>query len=102
MCSSDLVTISVQFDTDTEWKAFRTWLAKTTYYDTNSSGSKTKALIEFYWGGLGDPFYTGTDDVYTGQQGKYKAFISSVNVERVFPQAYWEGDIKLWLTMDVV
>lgn len=95
------LTLSVQFDTDTDWKAFRTWLGKTAYFDSNTTGSKTKTLIEIYWGKAGDPFYTGQEDLYP-TSGKFKVFISSVNVEREFPHAYWTGDIKLWMAMEVV
>jgi hypothetical protein len=97
------LSLTVQFDTDAEWKAFRKWYSNTIYFNTtDSSTAKEKSMVELFWGVSGDAFYSGGEDVYTTRNNKFTVFISSVNVHRSFPEGFWVGDIKLWMTMKVV
>ena len=85
---SETVTFSVSFASDTEWKAFRKFATQTAYFNTNLSSKP----LQFYWGGSGDPFYTGENDV--AQLDNYEGLISKIKVSRKFPGKNWRGIVQ--------
>ena len=85
---SELITFTVTFTTNEDWKAFRKFAGEGAYFDKTVTNP-----IHVYWGASGDPFYLDGNDL-TNLGEKYEGTFTKVNVTQRIPAGIWEGTVK--------
>lgn len=84
---TETVTFTVSLDNDVDFKDFRKFATQTAYVDTSSTNK-----LQFYWGGTGDPFYTGQNNV--ANMTNYSGYFQSISITRRWPETRWRGTVK--------
>lgn len=82
----EAVTFEVVFASDTKFHEFRKFAAQSQYFESTDSDP-----LQCYWGGSGDPFYTGENNV--ANLTKYQGMFSKINITRKVPAPNPKGTI---------
>jgi hypothetical protein len=85
---TESVTFTVTIDSDSDFWDFRYFATQKAYFNSDRSTNP----LEFYWGGSGDSFYTGENDV--ANLTKYEGMFQSFVMTRRIPETKWKGTIK--------
>ena len=81
----ETVTFDLRFDSDTAFKAFRKVVKNDSFFLMRGSSE----FLEFYWGGAGDPFYTGQNDV--DNMDYYAGAIAKTSFSKDVKGGFWRG-----------